>query len=344
MEMKMSYYQVPTAIGPGTHWWDAPQHRHLQREKPASLAVSMAPLLRQMLAVHEASHTVWHWANRRSVHSVEVHDDGGEFRAVEGAGDHTPLYASNDVTDMLRDSDRKTREGWLHEATAFMVSRTAQRKFGARDPAHNEWCANDLNMVRRIVDALGGSAQARAENLQRIEAKAELFVSCYWKRIIRLANAILQHGGRLNESQIRAVLSRASVVKLNESAASFAAELAKNGRLNWGPFVPDLDGELTEGEPGSEYFLGVEDADDTTTTTVHFPFGRDNEVYLVALEQAAAQGGIVGDFASQLLVNIKAEKAQAKADTPNPRGWGYALPRRAGDEPDFRRRVDGYFR
>jgi hypothetical protein len=48
--------------------------------------------------------------------------------------------------------------------------------------------------------------------------------------------------------------------------------------------------------------------------------------------------------ASRLAPKIAGEKAQAKANTPNPRGWGYALPRRAGDEPDFRRRVDGYFR
>jgi hypothetical protein len=78
------------------------------------------------------------------------------------------------------------------------------------------------------------------------------------------------------------------------------------------------------------------------TGKYHFPFGKDGEVYIDALVQAMKEGGAVGDYAKTLLSEIAGEKAQAKANTPNPRGWGRALPRRPGDSEDFRRRVDGY--
>jgi hypothetical protein len=61
------------------------------------------------------------------------------------------------------------------------------------------------------------------------------------------------------------------------------------------------------------------------------------------LLDAQKAGGLVADYATKLLKDITEMKAQAKANTTKPRGWGYALPRRAGDEANFRRRVDGRF-
>jgi hypothetical protein len=304
----------------------------------------MAPLLRQMLAVHEAAHCVWHWVRRRPVHSVAVHGEGGEFRAVEGAGSHTPLYASNDVTDMLADCDRKTREGWLQEGVAFMVARTAQRRFGARDPVYDSWCANDLNMVDRIVRALDGSARERAENLLWIEDEAEEFVNRYWKQITRLADAILRHSGRLDEQQIRSALSRAPSVKLNAAGADLAYDLVSAGKINWGGFAWDSsdDNDLLDAEDeGSKYHLGV-DAETVGAGKFHYPFTKTgDEVYVAALLDAEKQGGVIGEFAAQLLDKITAMKKQSQANTTRPRA--YALPRRPGDEEGFRRRVDGYF-
>jgi hypothetical protein len=66
-----------------------------------------------------------------------------------------------------------------------MVGRCAQRRFGACDPASDQWCANDLGMVHRIVDALGGGAQLRAENLRQVEDDARRFVARdIWGQIV----------------------------------------------------------------------------------------------------------------------------------------------------------------
>jgi hypothetical protein len=343
----MSFYRGPDFIG---SVFDHPSRRTpafspapLSRASvPISRSISrsdtsaMAPLLRQMLAVHEAAHCTWHWVNRRSVHSVVVHGDGGEFRAVEGAGSHTPLYASNDVTDMLRDSDRKTREGWLQEGVAFMVARTAQRRV-SRDPAYDSWCGNDINMVDRIVRALGGSARERAENLQWIEDEAEEFVNRYWKQIGCLADAILRRGGRLDEQQIRSVL--ASSIKLNETAAKHALSLACAGCVNYSaPFAWSDDSDAAD-----LYHLGE---DGEGGTQLYFPYGANNQVYITALKDAIESGSpAVASFAQKLLDDIEEMQAQSKANTTNPRGWGRALPRRPGDEENFRRRVgDGYLK
>jgi len=130
----VSFYRGPNFIG---HALDNPARRAAVFS-PVATRASMpivrsdtSPMLRRVLAVHESAHCTWHWVNRRSVHSVEVHGDGGEFRAVEGAGDHSPVYASNDVTDMLRDSDRKTREGGC---TRLQVSWSAAQRSAVSRP------------------------------------------------------------------------------------------------------------------------------------------------------------------------------------------------------------------
>jgi hypothetical protein len=168
-------------------------------------------------------------------------------------------------------------------------------------------------MVRRIVDALGGSARDRAENLQWIEDEAAEFVNRYWKQITRLADAILRHGSRLNEQQIRSVLSRASAVKLNQAGADYASSLVAAGKISWAPFTWNDETDAAE-----EYSLGA-DADGTEPK-YHYPFGRDGEVYIQALLDAQKEGGLVADYATKLLTDITQMKAQAKADTPNPLG------------------------
>jgi hypothetical protein len=81
------------------------------------------------------------------------------------------------------------------------------------------------------------------------------------------------------------------------------------------------------------------------TGKYYFPFTKTgNEVYVAALEDAMAQGGVVGEFAAQLLDKISAMKKQSEENTTKPRMWGRAMPRRPGDEANFYRRCDGYFR
>jgi hypothetical protein len=242
---------------------------------------------------------------------------------------------------MLAGSDQKTRRSWLHQAVAFAVSRAAQRRFGARDPIFDEWCANDLRMVQRIVDALGGSARDRAENLQWIEDEAAEFVRVHWRSISKLADAIYRHG-KLDKRQIEAVLgTRAAAVKLNKKAAAYAHDLAVAGCINYSaPFAWNDDSDAAE-----LYHLG-EDTEDGTEPKLYFPYGKNNEIYITALKDAIESGSpAVASFAQKLLVDIEKMQAHSKTNTTRPRMmWGSALPRRPGDEENFRRRVDGYFK
>jgi hypothetical protein len=84
-------------------------------------------------------------------------------------------------------------------------------------------------------------------------------------------------------------------------------------------------------------------SDDDGEVQTHFPFGKNGEVYVTALLAAEKEGGAIGDYASELLAKIQKQKKQSLENTLNPRSWGRALPRRPGDEENFRRRVDGYF-
>jgi hypothetical protein len=110
--------------------------------------------------------------------------------------------------------------------------------------------------------------------------------------------------------------------------------------VNVGGFAWDDDTDAEE-----EYGLGVDAPKDGTTPKYFYPFGKDGEVYIEALQDAIADGPpVVAAYAKQLLDHIQKQKKQSLENTHNPRGWAYALPRRAGDEENFRRRVDGYFR
>jgi hypothetical protein len=108
------------------------------------------------------------------------------------------------------------------------------------------------------------------------------------------------------------------------------------GCISFSPFAWDSD------EDAEELYLGISDDYDTEPKLV-YPYGKNNQVYVEALHAEDA-GGTVGSYASKLLADIEAMQKQSLANTPNPRGWGRALPRRPGDEEHFRRRVDGYLR
>jgi hypothetical protein len=99
-----------------------------------------------------------------------------------------------------------------------------------------------------------------------------------------------------------------------------------------------------EGEDALSYYsLGI-DAESVGTSKYHFPHGKNGQIYVQALKAALKEKGAIGDYAAKLLKDITTEKAQSEANTLNPRSWGRALPRRPGDEPNFYRRVDGYFK
>jgi hypothetical protein len=80
----------------------------------------------------------------------------------------------------------------------------AQRKFGA--PQSDNWCASDVQVVHRVIDALAGGDRERAmEFRRRVEQKAAIFVDRHWSSITALSKEITARG-RLDEDQIRRIL------------------------------------------------------------------------------------------------------------------------------------------
>jgi hypothetical protein len=222
----------------------------------------------------------------------------------------------------------------------------AQRRYCGGSNRYDGNCDHDYLTIDRIVSCIASSPEEKREMLIDIEVRARQFVREHWSDILRLAD-VLHARGRLNEQQIRAVLSRAPAVKLNAAGADLAYDLVCAGKINWGGFgwdSSDDDDLLDEDDEGSKYHLGVDDAAETVGAgKFHYPFTKTgNEVYVAALLDAEKQGGPIGQYAAKLLDQITAMKKQSEANTTRPRA--YALPRRPGDEPNFRRRCDGFLK
>jgi hypothetical protein len=170
--------------------------------------------------------------------------------------------------------------------------------------------------------------------LDEIEDKARKFVDRHWSAILRLASVIFARGW-VGEQEIRSALSRAPAVKLNAAGADLAYDLVCAGKINWGGFAwdsSDDDDLLDEEDEGSKYHLGVDDdAEAVGAGKFRYPFRKSgDEVYVAALLDAGKRGGVVGEFAAQLLDKISAMKKQAKANAPTPPRMGpcHAAPAR----------------
>jgi hypothetical protein len=70
----------------------------------------------------------------------------------------------------------------------------------------------------RILTGISSTPAEKRELLIDVEVAARQFVREHWSDILRLANALYARG-RLDEAQIRRVLSRASSIALNPSGA-----------------------------------------------------------------------------------------------------------------------------
>jgi hypothetical protein len=300
----------------------------------------VAPLVDLMICHHESAHCLFYYLNGLRVHDVTVaHGEGrGQFRsapdATTFAPPDTPEAGAELISMMVATRDPETHAEWIHHLVAWAVGKAAQRKFGATHKSYDDYCYHDYVIINRVLDAITRDPERKAKYLRQVEYDAELFVHLYWNEICKLAAEIYRHG-TLDKRQIEAVLGKRGVA-LNQSAADFADDLVQQGKINWGGFTwdSDLDYDLASSD----------DDDDDGEVQVHYPFGRDGEVYVQALKAALKEDGVIGEYAAKLLKDITTEKAQSEANTTKPRAWGRALPRRPGDEENFFRRVDGYFK
>jgi hypothetical protein len=308
----------------------------------ASVPIAQSETVGDMItSIHEASHAAYHALTKRAVFSTEVYaDGGGRFRA--SSLDVAPLLTGKEPPPVTVAADAKSKREWVDLPIGLASPKYAQRKYCGSD----RWnCEHDFAVIDRILTGISASLSEKHKLLAEIEARASRFVNAHWFAIVRLANALCARG-YLNESEIRAALSRAPSVKLNAAGADLAFDLVSAGKLNWGGFgwdSSDDDDLLDEEDEGGKFYLS-EDPEAVGAGKYHYPFTKTGgEVYVQALLDAEKQGGVVAEFAAQLLDKITAMKRQSEANTIRPRMWGHALPRRPGDEENFRRRVDGYF-
>jgi hypothetical protein len=133
----------------------------------------------------------------------------------------------------------------------------AQRRY-CGSSAHDQNCSHDFTLIDRVLTAICSSPAEKRELLAEIEDKAHRFVNAHWSAILRLANVLCARG-YLNESEIRAVLSRAPSVKLNQAGADLAYDLVSQNKLNWSGFSWDSSDDndlLDEEDEGSKFYLG----------------------------------------------------------------------------------------
>jgi hypothetical protein len=348
MEVTM-FYKGPDYIG---HPLSNPARRAAVFS-PVATARTSVPIVRSettgnmITSVHEATHAAYNFYTRDGIFSAEIdRDGGGRFRTH--AGDTRAPLTGREPPPGKVSTDEATKREWVSLLVGLATPRYAQRKY-AGSTRFDSNCEHDFTLIDRVLTGISSSHVEKGELLVEIEARAARFVNAHWSAILRLASVICARGW-VGEQEIRSALSRASSsIALNEAGASYANSLVSAGEINWGPFTWDdeTDGADLLDEEGEDavsyYHLGY-DTEVVGTAKYQFPFGKGGEVYVKALLAAEKEGGTIGQYAAQLLNQITAMKKQSEANTLNSRGWGRAMPRRPGDEPNFFRRCDGYFR
>jgi hypothetical protein len=281
---------------------------------PMPLTRAATPIARSemvgdlLTAIHEASHATYQILTGRPAYSAEIdRDGGGRFRT--SAGDvRAPLTGKEPPPGKVQ-ADAQSKREWIGLLVGLACPRYAQRRF-CGSPAYDQNCSHDYELISRVLSSIALSPAEQRALLVEIEDKAERFVNKHWSSILRPSRALCTRG-YLNESQIRSIVTRASSIVLNKAGADLAYSLVAQNKLNWGGFAFDSSDEddlLDEADEGSKY-LGVDD----DAKTYHYPFSKTGgEVYVQALKDAMAQGGVVGEYAAQLLDKISKMKKQSE--------------------------------
>jgi hypothetical protein len=193
-----------------------PYARRLYQPPPIEPAPRRLEMFDRIASIHESAHCVWNYVHQEPVHSVEINKQGcggGEFKAlptsrVELSDDSNPQQRARENAPIVEAlSDPATRVAWIAHLPAFCVSRHAQHLYGAKTELFDRACAHDDEIVSRIIDLATPDTIARRELRELVEAEAEEFVRQHWRDIVRLADALYEHGS-LDREEIERVLTR----------------------------------------------------------------------------------------------------------------------------------------
>jgi ATP-dependent Zn protease len=177
----------------------------------------------RVAAIHESGHCCWNYFNNEPVHSVEITKQGrggGEFSATPDSGT-VELSEDDDLETRVRQDGRilgaildpATCVQWLRQLPGFVVSRHAQRCFGAKGEFYDRLCGHDDLVVERVINLMASSPAERRRLHEQVEREAEEFVRKHWRDIERLADELFECGF-LNRAQIEHVLAKQSEPEL----------------------------------------------------------------------------------------------------------------------------------
>src|SRR5262245_37573519 len=155
--------------------------------------VFWSSLLDQLAAIHEATHVVFAYVNRRPIHGVTIKQEGiggGQFQHTENStvelSDDVKQRAREDIS-ILMGIERHTAAHWLAQLPGLAVARFAQRKFGARDPWYDSACAHVDAVIDRVIALIAHDAPDEQRRLRaRVDDEARAFVDEHWRSIVKL--------------------------------------------------------------------------------------------------------------------------------------------------------------
>jgi hypothetical protein len=168
-------------------------------DPPRTHASIRCELLDHLASIHEAAHTTWAYFNRQPIHDVRINGEGfggGEFRHSERST--VELSDGSDSKQRAREDlmtgallDEGTRRVWLHGLVLFAVSKSAQRRFGARDPFYDAACEDDDRVIDRVIGVMTKSPERARRYREQVDREAEEFVATHWREIRRLGDQLL---------------------------------------------------------------------------------------------------------------------------------------------------------
>jgi hypothetical protein len=167
-------------------------------------------------SIHESAHACWNYLRGEPVHSVEITKQGrggGEFKATPDSGT-VELSEDDDLETRVRQDGRilgaildpATCAQWLRQLPGFVVSRHAQRRFGAKGEFYDRLCGHDGLVVERIINLMVADPAERRRLHDQVECEAREFVDRHWYEIEKLGNVLFERG-RLDKHEIEAVLA-----------------------------------------------------------------------------------------------------------------------------------------